>query len=123
VLTAGLIQLASRPLGGRGTFEQTLGALGFALAVPSFVTWIPETAGCILFLAGVMTQRQWLEITSRPGFWRVFSEAYQYVALAWMLSLTCLAASKAQHLRWGKALIVGIPCTAGFMGIMLIFIR
>ncbi|PKO24176.1 MAG: hypothetical protein CVU38_00025 [Chloroflexi bacterium HGW-Chloroflexi-1] len=56
-----------------------------------FVTWIPETIGTVLMLTGVMTQAEWLEIIARPGFWQLFTQVYQFVALAWFLLLFPLA--------------------------------
>ncbi len=42
-------------------------------------------------LTGVMTQAEWLEIIARPGFWQLFTQVYQFVALAWFLLLFPLA--------------------------------
>lgn len=123
VLAAGLVQLLSKPFKATGMFDGTLAVLAFALTIPSFVTWIPETVGTILFLLGVMTQKEWLEMTARPGFWQVFATAYQLVALAWYLVLVPIAVSAAYKLRWWQAAIVGILALAVFGSLMFIFIR
>jgi len=88
-----------------------------------FVTWIPETIGTILLLLGVMTQKEWLEMTARPGFWQVFTIAYQLVALGWYLVLLPTAVSAAQRLRWWQAGIVGILTLVVFGLLMFVFIR
>ena len=123
ILAAGLAQLMSKVFKGSGTFEGTFAVLGFALTIPSFVTWIPETIGTVLFLLGVMSQKEWLEITARPGFWQVFVAAYQLVALAWYLILFPVAIAAAQGLRWWQAAIVGILTVAIVGLVILIFIR
>ena len=48
IMAAGVSQLLSKFLGGSGTFEGILSVLGFAVTIPMFVTWIPETVGTIL---------------------------------------------------------------------------
>lgn len=82
--------------------------LGFALTIPSFVTWIPETLGTILMLTGIMTQEQWVSIIEQPGFWRRFAQLYQFVALGWYLALFSVAAAVVQRVRWWKAIVIGV---------------
>ena len=123
ILAAGMIQLLCRPCGGRGTFEETLAVLGFAVTLPSFVTWLPETAGVILILLGVLTQAEWWEIIARPGFWQLFSQVYQFVALAWFLLLFPLAVATIQKVRGWQAAIVGGLTVAVIGLVVLIFIR
>ena len=123
LLAASLVQVLSQPFKGGGTFESGLAALGFALAIPMFVTWIPETIGTVLFLLGVMTQEEWWGVIARPGFWKVFAEVYQFVALAWYLALFTVAAKVVQQLRWWQAGIIGTLTVAIVGFYMLIFIR
>ena len=123
ILAAGLVQLISKPFKGRGSFEGSLAILGFALTIPMFVTWIPETIGSVLFLCGVMNQQDWLEITSNPGFWQVFSTGYQFLAIIWYLILFPIATAIAQKVRWWQAVAVGITAMAISGFILFIFIR
>ena len=123
ILAAGIVQLLSKPFGGTGTFEGTLAVLGFAMTVPAFVTWIPETLGTILMLTGVMTQEQWLAIIAQPGFWQVFAQVYQFVALGWYFLLIPLAVAAAQKARWWGAVVIGL-LTLGIVGLWIfLFIR
>jgi hypothetical protein len=123
ILAAGLVQLMSKAFKGEGTFEGNFAVLGFALAVPMFLTWVPETVGTILFLLNVMSQKEWLEITANPGFWHVFAAAYQLVAVAWYLVLFPVAVSAAQKLRWWQGAVVGVMTVAIVGLVMFIFIR
>ena len=123
ILAAGIAQLLSRAFKGNGTFESTLATLGFAITLPSFVTWIPETAGTILFLSGIMTQKEWQEIIARPGFWQVFANVYIFVGVAWYLALIPLAVAASQKIRWWQSAITGVVTTAIIGFIMLVFIR
>ena len=123
ILAAGLIQLLSRGFHGQGSFEKNLAATGFSLMVPLLVTWIPETVGTILILTGTMTQKDWLDTISHPGFWRTFADLYQYVAIGWMLLLTPLAIAVVQKIRWWQAIFTGILTLGIFVTLMLVFIR
>ena len=123
ILASGVIQLLSRGFHGQGSFEKNLAATGFSLVVPMLVTWIPETVATILFLAGTITQKEWMETITRPGFWKTFADLYQYVAIGWMLLLTPLAIAVVQKIRWWQAILIGFLTLGIFMTLMLIFIR
>jgi hypothetical protein len=68
---------------GTGSFEGTASVLTFALTVPTFVMWIPETIPTLAFLARLMTPERWLDLGTRPGLWSVFAVGYQLIALGW----------------------------------------
>jgi hypothetical protein len=123
ILAAGIAQLISKIFRGKGTFEGTLATLGFAITIPSFVTWIPETIGTVLFLSGIMTQKEWQEIIARPGFWQVFANVYIFVGVAWYLVLIPLSVAASQKIRWWQSAIVGIVTTVIIGFIMFVFIR
>jgi hypothetical protein len=123
ILAAGLVQLLSKIFKGNGTFEGTLAVLGFAMAIPAFVMWIPETIVTVLFLLGIMTQKEWIEISARPGFWRFFAAVYQFVALVWYIVLFSIAVSVTQKLRWWQAVIIGTLVVSIIGFVMIIFIR
>jgi len=123
ILAAGIVQIVSKAFGGQGSFEGTFAVLGLALTLPSFVTWIPETIGTVLMLFGLMSQKEWLDIVARPGFWQVFAAAYQFVAVAWFLLLFPIAVAVAQKIRWWPSAIVGILTVAIAGFVIFIFIR
>lgn len=123
ILASGLVQLLSKMFKGAGTFESTAAVLGFALSIPNLVTWIPETIGAVLCLTGVMTQEDWIEIASRPGFWNVFAQIYQFAALAWFIILIWIGVVKVQKLQWWKAGIVSLATVIMVSFFVLIFIR
>ncbi|MDP2914895.1 MAG: YIP1 family protein [Candidatus Aminicenantes bacterium] len=122
ILAAGFARLLSRWGRGDGTFEDTLAALGFAMTVPMFVTWIPETVFAVLLLLG-MKQEEFMELLEQPGFLQIFAFSSQIVAVVWMLVLIMIAVGVSQKLKWGRAVLVGFLTTVLFMAVMLIFIR
>jgi hypothetical protein len=122
ILAAGLARLLGNVGKGSGSFEGTLAALGFAVTVPTFMTWIPETVFAVLLLMG-MTQEKFMDLMAQPGFFQIFGWAYQIAAVAWMLVLIMIAVGVSQRLKWWRAVLVGLLTTVLFMTVMLIFIR
>lgn len=122
IVAAGFGHLLSRWGKGTGTFEGTLAALGFAVAVPQLVTWIPETVLAIFLLLGTK-QEEFMERTAQPGFWQTFVIAYQAAAILWLLVLVITAVIVSQKMRWRRTLLVGLLTTVIFMAVMFIFIR
>lgn len=122
ILAAGFARLLGNVGKWSGSFEGTLAALGFAVAVPMFVTWIPETVFAALLLLG-MTQEEFMDLMAQPGFFQIFGWAYQIAAVAWMLVLIMIAVGISQKLKWWRAVLVGLLTTVLFMTVMLIFIR
>lgn len=122
IVAGGLAQVVGRALGRTGTFESTLAVLGFALAVPTFVMWVPETIEAVLFVAGVTTQPEWMGLSSR-GFWRVFRDAYQVVTLAWYLALLPLAIAAAHRLSWPRAVLAGAATVTVVRPVLFVVVR
>jgi hypothetical protein len=122
ILAAGFARILSKGAKGSGTYEGTLAAFGFAVAVPMFVTWIMETVFAIVLLLGTK-QEEFMALSAQPGFWQYFVFAYQAVAVLWMLVLVMIGVGVSQKLRWWKAAIIGLLTTILFMVIMIIFIR
>ncbi len=123
IFAAGVMQVFCRILGGSGSFEATMSTLGFALTVSTFVTWIPESVGAVLFITGATTPSGFLEAASRSGALQVFLNLYQLVAVGWMLVLAVIAAAVSHSLRWWRAALAGFLSIIVFMGMMLVFIR
>ncbi|NIM90658.1 MAG: hypothetical protein GTO17_06880 [Candidatus Aminicenantes bacterium] len=123
ILAAGIIQLLSRAFQGRGTFEVTLALLGFAITLPMFMTWIPETIGTIIFLTGLATHEQWVTLATETSFGKVFNWVYQLLFLIWLMILVPLAVSIAQKLRLYVAAGIGFLSLIIFMAFVLVFIR
>jgi len=122
ILAAGFARLLGIWGRGSGSFEGILAALGFAVTVPMFVTWIPETVFAVLLLLG-MTQEEFMDLMSGPGFLQIFGWAYQIVAVLWMLVLVILAVGISQKLKPLRTVLIGFLTMVLFMAVMLIFIR
>ena len=123
IFASGLMQVLCRMLGGSGSFESTMGTLGFAFTLPTFVTWIPESVGAALFLTGVTTPDEFRSFAGGSPALQAFLNAYQLIAVGWMLALTVIAARTSHALPWWKATAAGLLGLSAFMGTMLVFIR
>lgn len=122
IMAAGFARLVSGAKPDRGSFEGLLAALGFALSVPCFVTWVTETVFAVLLLLG-MSQKEFMDLTAQPGFWQIFGIAYQLVAVLWMLVLAVVAVRVSQKTGGLRAVLIGFLTTVLFMAMMLVFIR
>jgi hypothetical protein len=124
ILAAGLALWLSRAgkKKGSGTFEDTLSTLGFAMAIPLFIAWIPQAAGAILLLIG-MVQQEFVDFVSRPGSWQILAVAYPIVTLALLYILVSHAVSVSQKLSWWKTALVSFSTVTVFVLILFIFIR
>jgi hypothetical protein len=124
VLAGGVVYLLSKLVGGRGTFDDTLALLGFAIAFPTFISLIPDAARALLTSAGVLNRAAWERAVSIPGTTDfLFLWAYM---IAYVLALLCLfpmAAGFAQRLRAKPAVAVGIAGAVVYQGVYFIFIR
>jgi len=122
ILASGFVQLLSRWGKGSGTFEGTLAALGFAVTVPFFLTWIPETAFAVLLHLG-MKQEEFMDLWTKPGLLQMFAFAYQIVAAVWIFFLITIAIGVSQKMNWRRAIPIGLLTTILFLAVIIVFIR
>jgi hypothetical protein len=124
VLAGGVMYLLSKPLGGRGSFDDTLAVLGFAIAFATCISLIPDAIRALLTSAGVMNRAAWEKAISEPGTADfVFLWAYM---IAYVLALLCVfpvSVAWSQRLRSWRAIVVGIAGAVLYQGVYVIFIR
>jgi hypothetical protein len=124
VLAAGVVQLLSRLLHGSGTFEDTLALLGFAIALPTLVTLIPDAIRAALTTLGLQDRRAWEAAVAEPGtadWWFLWASMAAYVV--GLLCLFPLAVGASQGLRRWPAVAVGLAGAALYQGVYVIFVR
>lgn len=118
----GVGHLLSRKRGGPGNYDGFLGAFALAVAVPSFVTWIPETVLAVLLLLGV-PQQEIMDTTTRPGLGQAIGIAFQVGAVLWIIVLTVIVVRIAGKAGTVRSLAVGILTALVFLGLAVVFIR
>jgi hypothetical protein len=124
VLAAGVAHLLSRPFRGRGTFDDTLALLGFAVALPTLISLIPDFARAALTTVGVQDRQAWEDAVGRMGtadWWFLWS--YMAAYMVGLLVLFPLAVATAQRLPRWPAVAVGFVGAVVYQGVYLIFIR
>jgi hypothetical protein len=124
VLAAGVMHLLSKAFHGRGTFDDTLALLGFAVALPTLISLIPDAARSALTSVGVLKRAMWEEAVSQVGTgdW-LFLWSYMLAYLVGLLVLFPLSVAAAQQLRRWPAVIVGVTGAVVYQGVYLIFVR
>jgi hypothetical protein len=109
-------------LGGRGSWKTAAAGLGFALALPSLMIWIPQTIFGVLLHTG-MPQAEFMDLFARPGGLQTAGWIYHGLALAWMVRLSAAAIRAGRTLSAPKALCSAVVTTAAFAAGFLVFIR
>jgi len=121
--TAVLRVLAGRRKGRAGaTFKGMLALTGFALTAPFWLTWAFKCATAVLMFMG-MSQEEWVEALSDPGFLQTLFFGVQAVALAWSWILVSLSAALSRKVGGLRAVLAGLAAEAVFILPMIVFIR
>src|SRR5947209_968473 len=102
ILAAGVMHRLSKLFRGRGSFDDTAALLGFAIALATLISLIPDAVRSVLTTAGVMNRAAWEQAISQPGT-PDFLFLWAYM-IAYVLGLLCLfpvSVGTAQRLgRW-----------------------
>jgi len=107
VLASGLIQLLGRRGQKAASFEATAGLAGYAVSLPLLLLWVQQAVSAGFMLLG-MSQAEYVEILSRPGFWQTLFIGIQVLAAVWAWLLLSLTARLSQKLPWWRALLTGL---------------
>lgn len=124
ILAAGVMHLFSKLFRGQGSFDDTAALLGYAIALPTFISLIPDALRAALTTAGVVNRVAWEQAISVPGtpdF--LFLWAYMIAYVLVVLWLFPISVATAQRLRRGPAVVVGLLGATVYLGVYLIFIR
>jgi hypothetical protein len=124
VLAAGVVHLLSKPFRGRGSFDDTLALLGFAIALPTLISLIPDATRAVLTTVGLQDRQAWEDAVGRAGtadWWFLWSYMTAYMVA--LLVLFPLAVAAAQRLPRWPAVAVGLVGAVVYQGVYLTFIR
>lgn len=123
LLASAVVQLLSRAAGGHGIFEDTLCGLGLAVAVPTYISGIPDLVSGVVRTFGWVSGPEWADAISRPGPARTFLWSYMILYLVGLLVLFPRAVAAAQKLRPAASALIGITGVLVYQGVYFIFIR
>jgi hypothetical protein len=123
VLGSAVAQIAARALGGPGTFEATLAALGIATAIATLPALVPDLALTFVQAIGVMDYEPWFYSVTHGGVWFWIVWAYLGLYLLAFLVLYPAAIIAVHRLARGRAAVAGIAGFAAYQGFIFLFLR
>ena len=123
ILAAGVAHLLSKLFSGKGSFEDTLSALGFGILVATFFAILHDLPDSFLGAIGVLDLR-WYEVAlNSPTIWRAILLTLYGIALVMLALLSIKGVGASQKIKGGPALFVGIVAAIVYQGIFFIFNR
>lgn len=123
VAAAGFTQLAARALGGTGSFEATLAALGLGLSVASWWTGLHDLVTTFLGLLHVIDQRAYEDAMSGPTPFRTMLWLLMLGYAAWFLLMFTRGVGAAHRLRPARAAAAGALGVVVYQLVFVIFNR
>jgi Yip1 domain len=123
LLASGVVYLLSRIVGGKGTFDDTLAALGFAVAIPTTFAFLHDCITGFMTATGIMSAEAWERSISTPSVGLVLFWAYMLIYLLGLLVFFPVATTVAQRLPKGHGLWIGLLGVVVYQGVYFIFIR
>ena len=123
ILAAGVGQLLSRPFGGKGTFEDTLSVLGFAIGIASLASLLHDLPDTFLGAIGVLDLKAYEVALNSPTIWRTILWILYGGSMVLFLYLFPKAIAAAQRIKPLPAVLVGVVAFATYQGVFVIFNR
>jgi hypothetical protein len=123
IMAAGVLHLAAKAFGGTGTFEATLALLGFAVAISTTATLIPDTVVGLALCAGLVDPAWWADAIARPTPTLAVIWIYLLLYIALFLTTFPAVARVAHGLARGPALLVGWSAFAVYQVFLYVFVR
>lgn len=124
ISAGGAVQLVARPLGGSGTFEDTLAVLGFGIGLASWATGLHDVVTAFFGYLGHLDQRAYEDAMSTPGTGpHLLIWSLMIVYLFALLGLFSGGIATAHKLRWAPALATGSLAFVVYQGVFMIFNR
>lgn len=123
LLASAVVHLISRASGGHGLFEDTLCALAFAIAVPTYVSGVPDLISGLVRALGWVNGEAWAEAISHPGPEWAILWTYMILYLAGLLYLFPRAVAGAHKMRPLPSTLIGVTGVIVYQGVYFIFIR
>ena len=117
------IQVVSRLIGGKGTFEQTLSTISLSISIAMWGALIHDLPMSFLSATGVIDARQHEIAMNSPTIFRtILWICYLIYSLAFFI-LFPLSVRVVQKLNWTKSIVIGLMAFFIFQTIFLIFNR
>ncbi len=123
ILAAGVVQLFSKTFNSKGTFEDTLAALGLGTAVAMWGTMLHDLVMSFLGAIRVISLTQHEIDMNSPTIWRTVIWTCMIIYLIWFVIMFTKGIAAAHRLKTGKALVLGVIGFVVFQMMFLVFNR
>jgi hypothetical protein len=123
ILAAGVAQLLSRPFSGKGSFEDNLSVLGFAISISSLASLLHDLPDTFLGAIGILNLREYEVALNSPTIWRTILWILYGLYIILFLVLFPKGVGAAQRIRRGPAILVGVLAFLVYQGVFVIFNR
>jgi hypothetical protein len=123
ILAAGLAQLLSHLVGGKGSFEDTLSTLGFAISISSLASLLHDLPDSFLGAIGVLDLREYEVVLNSPTIWRTILWVLYGLSILLFLVLFPKAVGASQRIGRGPAIVIGVLAFVVYQVVFLVFNR
>lgn len=123
ILAAGAAQLLGRLAGGKGSFEDNLSAMGFAIAVASLASLGHDLPDTFLGAVGLLDLEAYEVALNSPTPWRTLLWICYGTSAVLFLVLFPKAVRSAQGIGRTASTAIGIAAFAAYQGVFLVFNR
>jgi len=123
ISAAGLIQLASKPFGGSGSFEDTLSTLGFSIGIASLASLVHDFPDTLLGALGLLDLREYEVILNSITIWRTVLWTCYGASLILFVVLFSKAVRVVQRIPRIPAVLVGVLGYVTYQTLFLVFNR
>jgi hypothetical protein len=108
ILAAGVAQLLSRLFSGKGSFEDNLSVLGFAISVSSLASLLHDLPDTFLGAIGVINLREYEIALNSPTIWRTILWVLYTLYAVLFVVLFPKSIGAAQQLKRLPGIVVGV---------------
>lgn len=122
LLAASIAYVASKALGGRGSFDPLLGGFGVAMAISAYFTLIPDYIQGVLWTSGWVPFREYQELTG-SGILHVIVWAYMLAYTLCHVILYGITVSQTQNLSRTRSAVVALVSFLGSFAVWITFAR
>jgi hypothetical protein len=123
ILAAGVVQLLSKAVDGKGSFEDTLCVLGFGIGIASWATALHDLVSSFLGAVHIIDQQAYELALNTPTAWRTLLWIQMIIYLAWFCMLFSKGAKAVHNTSMGKSVFVGVCGFVIYQGFFFIFNR
>lgn len=123
ISAAGLVQLASKPFGGSGSFEDTLSALGFSIGIASLASLLHDFPDTLLGAMGLLDLREYEVMLNSPTIWRTVLWTCYGASFLLFVVLFSKVVRIVQRIPPMPAGIVGVSGFVTYQTLFLVFNR